>query len=330
MRTVRWVGLVGCLCVTGVLGCGSKAAPPSDGSAPDTPVSDGPGSDADRMAEAGCTPTHAPFDGSVPADASCVSPDDTDHDGVRDCIDRCPYDPNKVAPGICGCNVADVDSDGDGVADCFDKCPDDPNNTASGQCGCVGQIGLEPNGGTCNDTACPGQTEATCNGAGVCGARSQCSPCPGGHYIVTQNNRRYWFCVSLPQVIGGPTCSIENTSAFPGVTRAAAQSACAAKGLALARIQTGDENDFIAHLLAARVWIGANALDTPGNWFWSSATSNSDTQFWSGSADGGRENNLYVNWATGAPGSASCASVAPVDGHWSDTDCSQMLGYICQ
>ena len=33
--------------------------------------------------------------------------------------DRCPDDPNKLAPGICGCGIPDDDSDGDGVADCL-------------------------------------------------------------------------------------------------------------------------------------------------------------------------------------------------------------------
>ncbi|NUP95584.1 MAG: DUF4394 domain-containing protein [Planctomycetaceae bacterium] len=37
--------------------------------------------------------------------------------------DGCPNDPNKIAPGSCGCGVSDVDSDGDGVVDCDDNCP---------------------------------------------------------------------------------------------------------------------------------------------------------------------------------------------------------------
>jgi len=41
----------------------------------------------------------------------------------RGCLDGCPADPNKVAPGVCGCGVADVDSDLDGVLDCNDVCP---------------------------------------------------------------------------------------------------------------------------------------------------------------------------------------------------------------
>jgi len=61
---------------------------------------------------------------------------DTDGDGTLDCNDGCPNDPNKVAPGICGCGVADTDSDSDGTADCFDLCPNDPNKVAPGQCGC--------------------------------------------------------------------------------------------------------------------------------------------------------------------------------------------------
>ncbi len=47
---------------------------------------------------------------------------DTDGDGALNCLDGCPNDPLKVAPGICGCGVADTDTDLDGVADCLDNC----------------------------------------------------------------------------------------------------------------------------------------------------------------------------------------------------------------
>jgi len=65
-----------------------------------------------------------------------VSDVDTDGDGTADCIDGCPADPLKIAPGICGCGVSDVDTDGDGTADCIDGCPADPLKIAPGICGC--------------------------------------------------------------------------------------------------------------------------------------------------------------------------------------------------
>ncbi|MBL8862927.1 MAG: DUF4082 domain-containing protein [Planctomycetes bacterium] len=61
---------------------------------------------------------------------------DSDGDGTPDCADGCPTDPTKIAPGICGCGVADTDTDGDGTADCDDGCPLDPAKTAPGVCGC--------------------------------------------------------------------------------------------------------------------------------------------------------------------------------------------------
>jgi hypothetical protein len=53
---------------------------------------------------------------------------DADGDGTPDCQDGCPNDPNKIAPGVCGCGVAETDSDGDGVPNCHDLCP----NTVAG------------------------------------------------------------------------------------------------------------------------------------------------------------------------------------------------------
>ncbi|MBS1569206.1 MAG: hypothetical protein JST45_07150, partial [Bacteroidetes bacterium] len=86
---------------------------------------------------------------------------DTDGDGTCDANDGCVNDPDKTAPGACGCGVADVattwyaDTDGDGfgdpntsqagftciqppgyVADNTDLCDGDANKTAPGACGC--------------------------------------------------------------------------------------------------------------------------------------------------------------------------------------------------
>ncbi|MGV9013245.1 MAG: beta strand repeat-containing protein, partial [Flavobacteriales bacterium] len=72
---------------------------------------------------------------------------DADGDGTCDANDLCPNDPNKIAPGSCGCGMADTDTDSDGTADCNDLCPNDPNKIAPGNCGCGN---AEP-GATCDD-----------------------------------------------------------------------------------------------------------------------------------------------------------------------------------
>ncbi len=65
-----------------------------------------------------------------------VLDDDSDLDGVENCIDGCPYDTAKIDPGICGCDVSDDDSDDDSVEDCFDGCPYDAAKVDPGICGC--------------------------------------------------------------------------------------------------------------------------------------------------------------------------------------------------
>ncbi len=50
--------------------------------------------------------------------------------------DKCPDDPNKTDPGVCGCGIPDTDSDADGTPDCSDNCPNDPSKIEPGECGC--------------------------------------------------------------------------------------------------------------------------------------------------------------------------------------------------
>lgn len=90
---------------------------------------------------------------------------DTDHDGVGDACDGCPGDPNKTAPGVCDCGIADTDSDGDGIADCVDNCPgvanasqaDSDNDGIGDTCDPDGSTGPGPGGNACG------------SGAGTCG-----------------------------------------------------------------------------------------------------------------------------------------------------------------
>jgi hypothetical protein len=97
--------------------------------------------------------------------SSCAS-GDSDGDGTPNCTDGCPNDPNKVAPGVCGCGMADTDTDGDGTPNCTDGCPNDPNKIAAGACGC-GMADTDTDGdGTANCVdGCPNDSGKTSAGA---------------------------------------------------------------------------------------------------------------------------------------------------------------------
>ena len=107
----------------------------------------------------------------APGICGCGTADtDTDNDGTADCNDGCPNDPSKLAPGTCGCGVADTDADGDGTPNCIDDCPNDPNKVAPGICGC-GTADTDTDGdGTanCND-GCPNDANKVAPGACGCG-----------------------------------------------------------------------------------------------------------------------------------------------------------------
>jgi predicted outer membrane repeat protein len=108
---------------------------------------------------------------TAPGACGCgVADTDTDSDGTPDCYDGCPNDPAKTAPGACGCGVADTDSDNDGTPDCIDGCPNDPAKTAAGACGCGVADTDTDNDGTpdCND-GCPNDPAKTAAGACGCG-----------------------------------------------------------------------------------------------------------------------------------------------------------------
>lgn len=72
-----------------------------------------------------------------PTETDAGELDAGDDDAGRDAtLDECPDDPEKEAPGVCGCGEPDTDTDGDMVEDCIDECPDDPAKSLPGVCGC--------------------------------------------------------------------------------------------------------------------------------------------------------------------------------------------------
>lgn len=251
---------------------------------------------------------------------TCPSIADTDRDGLQDCLDGCPYDKLKTAPGVCGCGSKDTDTDGDGFPTCIETgCTSDPINIAPGQCGCFGEPNLQPAGTPCSDPAGP-QANTTCNGAGVCGTPATSKPANGCR-VVNWRGSAYWLCL--------PTGSVGGETAAP-LTQTAAQQACSAKGLWLVRVDSLEEDRFLQQFIKAPAWIGANSITTSGNWRWSVANSNNGDQFWSGAANGTRVGARFNYWSSGAPASQRCAALMETDGRWSDVNCAQALGYVCE
>lgn len=115
---------------------------------------------------------------SAPGECGCgVTESDTDGDGQPDCVDGCPLDPFKSSPGTCGCGVPDLDSDQDGAPDCIDLCPDDPDKIAPGECGC-GVPDVDSDGDGIPD--CGGLVDCNANGIDdsidiATGASSDCN-----------------------------------------------------------------------------------------------------------------------------------------------------------
>ncbi len=112
-------------------------------------------------------------------------PHDSDLDGVRDWLDKCPDTPigAKVDPNGCP-----IDSDGDGVYDGLDKCPDTPkgckvdkdgcstDSDGDGVCDELDKCPNTPKGCTVDAHGCPADADSD----GVCDGLDKCPNTPRG------------------------------------------------------------------------------------------------------------------------------------------------------
>jgi outer membrane protein OmpA-like peptidoglycan-associated protein len=112
-------------------------------------------------------------------------PHDSDLDGVRDWLDKCPGTPIGAKVDVNGCPI---DSDGDGVFDGLDKCPGTPKGCTIDKFGCPKDAdgdgvcdGLDkcpdtPKGATVDTAGCPKDSD----GDGVLDGIDKCPDTPKG------------------------------------------------------------------------------------------------------------------------------------------------------
>jgi hypothetical protein len=220
--------------------------------------------------------------------------------------DLCPTDPAKSAPGICGCGISDADTDGDGTADCKEQCPLDPLRTVPGRCGCVG--GPKTAAGTaCSDGLCSSNTQ--CDGNGSCGTIAQCAPDTACTARI-RDKHVYWTCTN-------------------DRTWTAANTACQTKTRTnLVRIDQANENEWLASVLGADAWIGANDTSAEGTWRWSGT----DTHFWTGLASGTPKSMLFSAWRATEPsdGAQDCGMLRRSSVTWDDRVCTETRDFVCE
>lgn len=243
---------------------------------------------------------------------------DTDEDGVSDCDDLCPVNPDKIAPGICGCRVAETDSDSDGVPDCADLCPEDASKTFPGDCGCAGDAAANV-GKACNDGPCVGH--GVCNEEGVCDTGDTCAPDEDCVYKEFKASG-YWFCPSA----GDWRAAFDKCQEEPGRT--------------LVQVDRRMEDEFLSSVaselgMTGALWTGANDRAVEGQWVWSSFEGETGTAFWNGDASGSRVLYRYEKWTGIEPdgdASENCGAMTPgVSGSaWRAEACGETFGYICE
>ena len=139
-----------------IAGSGGSDLAPMPAGGPTTPAPPTPPGALGVSADAGQAPPPAVDAGTavIARDAGVGMGDLADDPGPEP-TDECPDNPDKTAPGVCGCDAPDVDSDGDGVLDCDDPCVDDAADA------CLRPPSAPPDS-SCNDGQFEGRTYWFC------------------------------------------------------------------------------------------------------------------------------------------------------------------------
>jgi len=251
---------------------------------------------------------------------------DFDGDGYSECQGDCEDDDPDYGPGAAeSCDGEDNDCDGlvdedfdldaDGVPSCFGDCDDGESAAYPGaeevcdgldnDCNVTTLEYDDADGdgfticdGDCDETsaaAFPGGTEA-CDGVdndcnGYTDEDPSCYGCtPTGDYYLCSASTEWEL----------------------------ARQACEAFGGSLVLISSGTENDDVADLAERATWIGANDIDTEGDWLWPDGTSVG-----------------YDSWLSGEPddaGDQDCVIINPSGrrGEWADEDCESEYPFVCE
>jgi len=102
----------------------------------------------------------------VDAAGCSASQRDTDGDGVKDNVDKCPNTPAGEQVDAAGCSPSQLDADGDKVTDALDKCPNTPKGEPVDANGCSASQrdtdgdGVKDNVDKCPDTPKGEQVDA--------------------------------------------------------------------------------------------------------------------------------------------------------------------------
>ena len=139
---------------------------------------------------------------------------DSDGDGVKDELDKCPGTPAGEKVDASGCSQSQFDADSDGVPDYLDQCPGTPSDESADANGCSPSQKDDDEDGVTNDKdICPGTPKgAKVDGFGC--SREQSDPDRDGVHVADD------LCPDTPKgrIVDDTGCAIKNNDEdFDGV-----------------------------------------------------------------------------------------------------------------